>query len=244
VRRRRDLAEAPVARPGVSQAVPSVEHMLLTCRCPGCDRPDRALCARCRQDIDSPAGPLPVPGLVVVAWARYDGAARAVVLALKHGGRRDLARYLARQLAPLAPPVDVVTWVPASASGRRRRGYDQGALVARGVARHLDRPAVALLGRPRRSASRRGQNRLERLGGPDLVVRRPATGARVLVVDDVCTTGASLERAARALRRAGAVSVHGLVVAIADRDLGPCRDPVGGSYGRSRPLEKEGPTCR
>jgi predicted amidophosphoribosyltransferase len=165
---------------------------------------------------------VPSPGLdSLQAWSRYEGAARAAVLALKHRGRRDLARWLGTQLAPLGPDVALVTWVPASVAGRRSRGYDQGQLLARSVGRALGRPVRPTLRRSARSGSQQGRDRDERLAGVAFTARR-AVPATILVVDDVATTGASLSQAAHALRRAGATSVHGLVVASADRDLRPC----------------------
>ncbi|MBW3616226.1 MAG: hypothetical protein KY446_00535, partial [Proteobacteria bacterium] len=112
---------------------------------------------------------------------------------------------------------EVVTWVPASPRGRRERGYDQGALLARGVARRLGRPALPLLRRPRRSTSQRGRSEQQRWDGVTFQGRRQVSG-RVLLVDDVVTTGSSLSHAAVTLRRAGASGVIGLVVAVADRD--------------------------
>lgn len=187
-------------------------------RCPGCRSVGAGVCARCRASMRPVAASPPIDGLdAVVAWCRYEDAGREAVLALKHRGRRDLCRWLAAELATFAPPVEVVTWVPASPRGRRERGYDQGALLARGVARRLGRPAVPLLRRPRRSASQRGRSKQQRLEGVTFEARRPVSG-RVLLVDDVVTTGSSLSHAATALRRAGASAVTGLVVAAADRD--------------------------
>lgn len=186
-------------------------------RCPSCRTSAPALCDRCVASLVPAPVLTPAPGLEGLAGrCRYEGAGRAAVLALKHGGRRDLARWWARQLVPLVPAeVDVVTWVPASLEGRRDRGYDQAALLARALARDLGRPAVAALVRPRRTGSQRGRSRHER-AEVTFEPRRPVAG-RVLVVDDVVTTGASLSGAAGALRRGGAVSVVGLVIAVADR---------------------------
>ena len=188
-------------------------------RCPGCGRTAVSLCPSCRSALAPAPVPAPVEGIDVLrAWSSYHGPARAVVLALKRGGRRDLVRELAGELAALAPPgIDLVTWVPASLEGRRQRGFDQGALLARALARRLERPALPLLTRPRAVRSQRGLSRAERLETVDLQARRAARG-HVLVVDDVVTTGASLRRAARALRAAGASGVSGVVVAVADRD--------------------------
>jgi competence protein ComFC len=187
---------------------------------------------------------VPVRGLDSLrAWCRYDGPGRAVVLAVKQHGRRDLARWLAAELAPLAPPVDRVVWVPASSSGRQRRGYDQSALLARGLGRALGVPAGPGLRRDHRTGSQRGRTRAERLEGLAVTARRPVQG-RVLLVDDVVTTGASLSAAAAALRRAGAGAVHGLVVAVADRDFGPSSPWSADAYGEGTGTGRGVHPCR
>jgi predicted amidophosphoribosyltransferase len=155
-----------------------------------------------------------VPGLDGV-WAllAYAGPARALVRGLKYRNRRAalgrLADALGARLADVGP--EVVTWVPAVPAHRRERGYDPGELLARRVARVLRVPARRLLVR-RGDRPQTGQGRAARLAGPDLAVRRRVP-ARVLVVDDVVTTGGSLAAAARALREAGADRVHAAVLA-------------------------------
>jgi len=108
--------------------------------------------------------------------------------------------------------VDVVTWVPASRHQARRRGYDQGRELAVAVARPLGVRARPLLRRAGREAQA-GRNRVDRLVGPSFQARVRRCPARVLLVDDVATTGASLARAAAVLRAAGARSVSAAVVA-------------------------------
>ena len=203
-------------------------------RCPGCGQRSAGICPACRSLV-LPAPPLPGDGWLssVRAWSCYDGVGRAVVLALKHGGRRDLAAVLGPELADLAPPVDVVTWVPASPAGRRARGYDQSQLLGRAVGRALSRPAIPLLRRSRRSGSQRGHGRSERLDAAALTGRRRSPPI-VLLVDDVRTTGASLRRAAAALGDAGAQDVHAVVVAVADRDLTPGRPSFATTGGAAR----------
>jgi predicted amidophosphoribosyltransferase len=105
------------------------------------------------------------------------------------------------------PPnaVDVVTWAPTTAARRRARGFDQGELIARFVAAELCLPCRRFL-RRRPGLPQTGRSAADRWSGPDFLVRRAPPG-RVLVVDDVVTTGATVAAAARALRAAGASRV-------------------------------------
>ena len=207
--------------------------MLFRRLCPGCQRlaDPSGLCPGCRRHL---AGQIPRrvdppdPIGSVVALYGYDPVVRGLVVAAKNGGRRDLLRIWGRQLADGAAAavgmtsddVDVVTWVPSSRQGARARGYDQGRLLARAVGRALGCPVRRLLVR-RPGPTRIGAGRARRLSGPDLRCPVPSP-PRVLVVDDVLTTGASLASSGRALGWAGADVVVGLVVAaVEDGHRGP-----------------------
>lgn len=104
-------------------------------------------------------------------------------------------------------PFDIVTWAPTSARRRRRRGYDQSELLARAVARRLGLPCRRLLTRDR-SCHQTGRSRQERLdNGPVFKARPLRRPSRVLVIDDVVTTGSTLRAAGHALDLAGAAKV-------------------------------------
>jgi predicted amidophosphoribosyltransferase len=140
----------------------------------------------------------------------FTGRARKVVLGLKYRNRRQVARHLAGLVVNAVVvngdhrELDVVTWAPTSDARRRSRGFDQGELVARHVARQLGVPCRRLLARSGPSISQTGRSRIERLNGPEFVARPGLEGCRVIVVDDVVTTGATMRAAAAALRHAGA----------------------------------------
>lgn len=154
----------------------------------------------------------------VVAF-RYSGPVAAAVVAAKARGATSLWPPLGERLAAsvadsdLGPPDAVVT-VPVDDHRRRIRGIDHTRLLAGPVARRLARPLVPLLvaRRGRLDQAQRGSDR-RTVGADAFRARRRVGGAHLLLVDDVVTTGATAERAAQALRRAGADRIDLAVLA-------------------------------
>jgi ComF family protein len=156
------------------------------------------------------------------AIGEYEGALRAIVHALKYGRRRSVARPLAARMqlrgAELLEDVDGVVPVPLHWRREMHRGFNQ----ARELARFLDRPILDALVRSRytrpqvelaadrRQANVRGAFRLR---SQWRARRRQIRGSTLLLVDDVSTTGATLEACAVVLKEAGASSVYALTAA-------------------------------
>ncbi len=192
--------------------------LLFSTSCAGCRQPGAVLCRTCRFAFAATPAPAPVHlrDATVRAAFRFDGVARQAVLSLKHRNRRGAARQLAvlavRRLQLRAGSYDVVTWAPTSRGRVAGRGFDQAQLLARAVARELGVPCRRLLYRTH-GGSQVGHTRAERLAGPRFRARRPARPLRVLVVDDVVTTGATLVAAGEALLAAGLTHVELVAVA-------------------------------
>ncbi len=155
---------------------------------------------------------------------RYDDVSRALVLAFKHGDRTDaapaLGRWLVRTGAEIVDQADMIVPVPLHWTRLFRRRYNQAALLAAALGRFSGVPTEPdLLVRRRRT---RSQGRLSPAGRIRNVrgafaIRRgrreAVRGRRILLVDDVLTTGATVAECARVLRRGGAAGVDVLTAA-------------------------------
>jgi predicted amidophosphoribosyltransferase len=174
-----------------------------------------APCDACAAKLRAAPSLVTPPGLDrCSAVLAYEGAGRELIARLKYRNARATVARLADAMAALVDPaaVDVVTWAPTTPGRRRRRGFDQAELLARMVARRVRRPCRRLLIR-KTGPSQTGRVAVERRAGPCFLPRPAARDRRVLLVDDVITTGATVRAGASALRAAGARTVIAVAAA-------------------------------
>src|SRR5271166_120424 len=204
--------------PAVLEAMLDV---LAPSRCAGCGTSAARLCPRCIAEIAR--RPLERSGVAVgriTALGPYDGALRRAILALKYANAFAIGETLGELLASrLAFAADVLVPVPLHVSRRRKRGYNQAEVLAQGLLHgwrsDVCRPprlVTDALIRARATAPQSGLGLAERLENVSLAFRAGSEALeiadrRVLLVDDVLTTGATLTACALALHAAGAASV-------------------------------------
>ena len=217
--------ETPVERQGLLCAACFPRYRFITApMCPRCGVPfahageagPDGLCAACLAEP-------PLFGRARAVW-RYDAASRDVILPLKHADRTELAPALGRLMATagreLLEGADLLVPVPLHYRRLVARRYNQAVLLARAVGRIARLPAVPdLLRRVRATPSLGDLGRAERaavVAGTIAVAARHSArlaGRRVVLVDDVLTSGATTNECARVLMAAGAAAVDVLAVA-------------------------------
>jgi predicted amidophosphoribosyltransferase len=203
--------------------------LLVPVTCAGCGAPDRGLCVDCHRRLVASAGSAADAQLVRwtgqdgtrgLAARRYDELLRAVLLAYKEDARTGLVRPLAAALEPafrvavLEASVETGGAAPeiATIPPRRRAARERGFHPVERLVRRLDVRPSRPLRWTREPADQRGfgrAERLENLAGA-LVAPKRLDGRRLLLVEDVVTTGATVGEAARAIRDGGGV-VAGVV---------------------------------
>ena len=171
---------------------------------------DSAVCQKCRRQT-----------VLRYVWPRadYEGTAKEIVYSLKFGRAKVAAHLMADLLdeaLPSLPQRTVITYVPTATSRVRFRGYDQSLLIAKALAKKRGLRMETLLARVGQSRQV-GSDRKHRLAQAErnyrVVKANKISRASVLVVDDILTTGATVEAAAKLLRSAGAKEVSATVFA-------------------------------
>ncbi|MFP4408186.1 MAG: ComF family protein [Spirochaetaceae bacterium] len=209
-----DLCEAPVLCAGCRESLPRIEGEL----CRRCGVPlisELGLCTSCRELQSSLDG--------VRALYAYREGAVSLIHALKEGGELPVARFLAGEIvaaALLSSATSLLVPIPPSRRGKRRRGFDHSLILARALSRRTGVPRRRLLSR-RGGGAQKELSREKRLSNVATQLRLRSRLLRgglrlpeeVTLIDDVVTTGATLEAAATLLKTAGVARVRAVVIA-------------------------------
>ena len=192
-------------------------------KCPFCQKilsqPDQPLCMECQPQLPWLVGEEAKRTVDFTEGCfsplRYRGPVPEAVHRYKFGCKRSYGPKFGLILAQCVqdqklPVLDGVTWTPLSRARLRKRGFDQAELLAREAARYLDLPVFPLLQKTRHTAPQSGlqDSAARRANALGAYVLRPGAdlrGKRLLLIDDVVTSGATLSECARLLRQEGAV---------------------------------------
>ena len=191
------------------------------------EKDEEDLCHQCR--IDAPQCPVlrdkyPFISQWTALWYYEDMVRRSLLRFKFHGKRHHAVVYgklLARKLRQEErADFDVLTWIPVSDKRRRKRGYDQVLLIAQALGRELEMEPQVCLKKIRNNPPQSGivgqaERRANVLGAYGVCHPEVLEGKRVLILDDIITTGATAGECARVLRTAGASEVQLAVVAAA-----------------------------
>lgn len=205
--------------------------LLYPAKCPFCgrilERGEDGLCSRCQRMLPwttGQDGPVDFCD-VCLSPLRYEGSVREAVHCLKFRYGRIHSRLMGTLMEQCLhdrwnEPLDAIVWVPLSRKHRRRRGYDQAELLARRVGELSGLPVLDVLEKTRETATQSrietpSERRANVLGAYRVREGVSLTGKRLVLVDDVVTSGATLSECAACLRMAGAVQVTALTFASA-----------------------------
>ena len=180
------------------------------------------------REKDHPSGKSKLQFLdsVTAVWY-YKENVRESILRLKFHKAAFLADPFGRSLAMKVMEThpedfDLLTWVPVSAKRKRKRGYDQAELLAKAAGKELGIPAQSLLQKIRDNPAQSGMSGEARkanvLGAYQIKANTDLSGRRILLIDDVFTTGATAEECAKVLLEGGAKEVHCAVVATSQKE--------------------------
>jgi competence protein ComFC len=153
----------------------------------------------------------------------YEGSVRQSLLRYKFGQCTGYAEIYGGLVSEcicenLGGQFDVVSWVPLSRARKKKRGYDQAYLIAASVGRRLDMPVVPTLKKVKnvkaQSSTGSAEKRRANISGAYAVIDvQSVSGKRILLVDDIITTGSTLSECARTLQMAGAGTITAAAVA-------------------------------
>jgi competence protein ComFC len=212
--------------------------------CGGCEKPGERWCENCRKQVKRSALVCPICGGVdgqgqicadcqlnpppfqaLRSCSTYAGPLREAIHRLKYQKDIGLGEILANHLIELyleqAWEIDLVTVVPLSRKRLQQRGYNQAGMLARPLALYIKKPyQPGILKRIRDTTSQvtlNAQQRSRNVAGAFQANAKMAAGKKILIIDDVTTTGATMQACSSELLDAGAEVVYGLTLARADK---------------------------
>jgi len=237
----REISRVPVCRACLAKPEPLLaEHFCVQCHAPFASRyplDEEGRCGLCRRGVRGFDA--------AYSFGFYEAELRDLLHLFKYGRIQTLAKPLGRFLAlalPRESAFDVIVPMPLHWRKRWQRGFNQSDLLARELSRRVNIPVMRALRRVRFTSAQAGltnaKRRLNVSGAFRPKRERSLDGKRVLLIDDVMTTGATAASCARALKIAGAREVTLLTVARADRRMildQPIPDsPYSGSFDNAQ----------
>lgn len=207
-------------------------RLLFPPKCVLCNRllqkSETDLCHSCRADTQE-FSQIKRDHSFIAQWTGlwyYKGNVRKSLHRFKFGNRRSYADAYGRLLAihleqaQFSRDIDLITWVPISARRRRERGYDQSELLAKAVGKELRIPVARMLKKYRHNQPQSGiresaHRRANVMNAYQAVHPEDFVGRRILLLDDVITSGATSSECARVLSTANAEEVYFAAVAVA-----------------------------
>ena len=216
------FTRVPVCADCLSSPAPiAAEYYCVTCRTPFQNRfplDEHGVCRLCRsgaRGFDA-----------AYCFGAYEGTLRQLIHLFKYKRMKPLAKELSAQLARALPRdqrFDIVVPMPLHWRRHWQRGFNQSELLARATARRSGIRMVNAVRRTRATATQAGLSNAKRrenvTGAFRVKNRRLVEGRRILLIDDVMTTGATASACALAMKRAGAKSVSLLALARVDRRM-------------------------
>ena len=207
-----------------------IAHLLYPWKCVFCESvlKDTDICRECEEKLPYTVGDSAMQKFPFidkcVSPLYYKDKVRASVHRYKFGGCSAYSRRYAALMSDCVEnnldcrSIDVISWIPLSKKRLRQRGYNQARLLAEEIAAKTGLPCRQLLQKVKnnsaQSLTRDAKQRQENVAGVyALDDGADVSGLRILLVDDVVTTGATMSEAARILRKAGAKSVFGVTLA-------------------------------
>ncbi len=195
--------------------------------CVSCQKSGQFLCSKCYNRLEFYSQSLPLitkPENLnqILVLGRHQAPLNRLIIACKYQQVRQIGVFLARLVYRhlTLPPVDLITYVPTSSKRLRQRGFNQAQVIAQKLSQLVNKPCFKLINKEQASHHQARLNRERRMQNlklcfsphENLIKLKKVQQITVLLVDDVITTGATLNQCAKILRAAGIKEIKGLAI--------------------------------